>query len=63
MKVYTLLETQTPKMTSYKGKTKTKNSMGTQKPLLNIFLTILRDSSVLTDNLFLIFLGVYKQSF
>ena len=35
----------------FKGKTKTKNSMGTQKPyLLNYFVTILRDGSVLTDD-------------
>ena len=46
----------------FKGKTKTKNSMATQKPLLNCFLTTLRDRSVLTDDLFPIFLGIYTQS-
>ena len=35
----------------FKGKTNTKNSMGTQKPyLLNYFVTTLRDGSVLTDD-------------
>ena len=46
----------------FKGKTKTKNSMATQKPLLNYFLTTLRDRSVLTDDLFPIFLRIYTQS-
>ena len=40
----------------FKGKTKTTNSMATQKPLLNCFLTTLRDR--LTDDLFPIFPGI-----
>ena len=36
--------------------------MATQKPLLNCFLTTLRDRSVLTDDLFPIFLRIYTQS-
>ena len=67
IKIYTLFKAQTWKLndTLYNGKTKTKRLIATNKPPLNRLSCAIFscDSSVLTDGLFLILLGVYAIEF